>query len=283
MFTKSLSNDSNAKINNFLFLSTLTFMSMAGLIGSDVYLPNLPAIGVYFHTDIHFLQITLGVYLFGLSIGQILLGPLSDTYGRKKVLFIGMSLYMIASFSCALSETMNQLIISRIFQAIGACSGLVVGRAIIGDIYDLEQSGKVFATILPFVGMSTAVSPVIGGFIGYYFNWKATFVFIALFASFVLFLSFLFINETLAEVDRKRFNLNELISTYPKIISNKKFIAYACAPCFAYMAYFAYISQSPFILTDFGFSQIQIGFFLYFYINCLFHWWLLCKKITQFF
>ena len=244
-----------------IFLVTLTLMSMAGLVGSDLYLPTLPNIGAALGQSSHAMQATLGVYLFGLAIGQLFLGPISDCYGRKKLLILGMIIYFLSSLSCASSFSYYQLIISRLFQALGACSGLVIGRAIIGDLYDAKEAGKIFSTIFPFVGMSPAISPVIGGFIGHYFGWQATFIFIALFALAVVFLVYFYLTETLLESKKTTLHIMKIISTYPKILMDKKFLFYASAPCFAYVAYFAYISQSPFIFSAHGFGAREIGMF----------------------
>jgi DHA1 family bicyclomycin/chloramphenicol resistance-like MFS transporter len=247
--------------NSLLFLITLTLMSTAGLVGSDVYLPTLPEIGQLLMKDSHAMQFTLSIYLFGLSIGQLICGPLTDRYGRKKLLIVGMCLYLIASIACAFSITYSQLLIARLIQALGASTGLVIGRAIVGDLYDARDAGKIFSTIFPFVGMSPAISPVIGGLIGYHFGWPATFIFVGLFAFSVIILSFYYIHETLSIEKRKPLHLWHILTTYPAVLKNKKFIFYASAPCIAYIAYFAYIAQSPFIFHTLGYGERVIGFF----------------------
>lgn len=250
-----------SKNKKWLFLLTLTLMSMAGLVGSDVYLPTLPEIGQALQRDHHEMQFTLSIYLFGLSVGQLICGPLTDCYGRKKLLLIGMFIYFFASFACAFSANYSQLLIARLVQALGASTGLVIGRAIVGDLYNTREAGKIFSTIFPFVGMSPAISPVIGGLIGYQFGWPATFIFVGLFALSTILLSIYCIHETLEITKRKSLNLWYVLTSYPKMLKNKTFILYASAPCFAYIAYFAYIAQSPFILNALGYGERAIGFF----------------------
>lgn len=261
MLEKSVTTSGNLVKKKWLFLVTLTLMSMAGLVGSDLYLPTLPAMGIAFDQSTRDMQITLGIYLFGLSVGQIFLGPLSDHYGRKNLLILGMIVYLLSSLSCAFSLSYHQLLISRLFQALGACSGLVIGRAIIGDLYDSSEAGKIFSTIFPFVGMSPAISPFIGGLIGHYFGWQSTFIFVALFALSVILLSYFFLTETLLESKKTSLHIIKIISTYPRVLADKKFLFYASAPCIAYIAYFAYISQSPFIFHSHGFGEREIGMF----------------------
>ncbi len=263
MFTQSNTAFKNIMIlqQKWLLLFILTLMSMAGLVGSDVYLPTLPEIGRILNQDSHAMQLTLGIYLLGLSVGQLLFGPLIDRFGRKNLLIFGMFVYLIASLLCAFSHTYLQMLIARFIQAIGACSGLIIGRAIVGDLFEAKEAGKIFSTIFPFVGMSPAISPVIGDFIGYYFGWQATFVLVGLFAAIIALLAIYYLPETLERKNRQPLHFLKVISAYPKLLFNKKFIAYVSAPCTAYVAYFAYIAQSPFIFHAHGFGERAIGCF----------------------
>jgi MFS transporter, DHA1 family, multidrug resistance protein len=245
----------------WLFILILTLMSTAGLVGSDVYLPTLPNIGAALQKDPDAMQFTLAIYLFGLSVGQLLLGPLTDRFGRKKLILIGMLLYFFASLFCAYSFSYHEMLVCRFLQALGACSGLTIGRAIVGDIYDAKEAGKIFSTIFPVVGMSPAISPVIGGFLGYYFGWHSTFIFVAVFAITVALLSLYFLPETLAPEKMQPLHIFKVISTYPKLLINKSFLGYVLVPCFAYIVYFAYIAQSPFIFHAHGFTEKAIGTF----------------------
>lgn len=131
----------------------------------------------------------------------------------------------------------------------------------IGDLYEVKEAGKIFSTIFPFVGMSPAISPVIGGLIGHYFSWEMTFVFIALFALTIAFLAYFYLFETLPVSNTKSLQMSKIISTFSKILRSKEFLFYASAPCVAYIAYFSYIAQSPFIFHARGFTEHQIGMF----------------------
>lgn len=246
---------------NAWFLITLTLMSMAGLIGTDVYLPALPEMGVALKQNSNSMQLTLGCYLFGLAIGQLVLGFLTDRFGRKKILLISMGIFFIASIGCALSTNFYEILIFRVLQAFGACGGLVIGRVIVADLFNPQEVGNIFATIFPVVGMSPAVSPVIGGFIAYYLGWRADFVLMGVFAATIFVLSLKYIPETLAHKDRKPLKIKTIFTTYIAILFEKKFIYYAIAPCSAYIAFFAYIAQSPFIFHAQGFNEKVIGLF----------------------
>ncbi|MBA4696686.1 MAG: multidrug effflux MFS transporter [Legionella sp.] len=246
---------------NAWFLITLALMSMAGLIGTDVYLPALPEMSKSLGQSADDMQLTLGIYLFGLAIGQLFLGPITDCYGRRKILLLSFLLFFVASIGCTFAHSFIDILIYRGLQALGACGGLVIGRAIVADRFQPEEVGKVFATIFPFVGMSPAISPAIGGFIAYYMGWRADFVFMALFAAVIFFLSLIIIPESLALKDRKPLKIFQILSTYPKILFSRQFVYYTIAPCSAYIAFFAYIAQSPFIFHAQGFGERSIGLF----------------------
>lgn len=249
------------KTGGTLFLITMTMMSMAGLVGTDVYLPMLPELGRELSESMESMQLTLSVYLLGLSIGQLFMGAISERFGRKHVLLISMSLYGLASVGCAMSGTLSELLFCRLLQSLGACGGLVIGRAIIGDLYEPQEAGKLFSTIFPFVGMSPAISPAIGGVIGHYWGWHANFLFIAIFAFAIVGLVLIKIPETLAFDKRKALHPLMLLTTYPKILFQRQFLAYAIAPCAAYMALFSYIAQSPYIFSGKGYQEQAIGLF----------------------
>ena len=259
MSTKNIAN--RVQERQWLFLLILILMSVAGLFASDIYLPSLPDLSRWFGQSPDAMQYTLGIYLLGMSIGQLIYGPLTERYGRKNLIIIGVTIYFLASLSCAFSYSYYQLLFSRLVQALGACSGLIIGRSIVGDLYDAKESGKIFSTIFPFVGMSPAISPVIGGMIGHYFGWQSTFIFVSLFALVLIFLVKVYLPETQDPATKKPLNIGKIITTYPAILFNKKFILYASASCAAYMAYFSYIAQSPFIFSAYGYGERAIGCF----------------------
>jgi MFS transporter, DHA1 family, multidrug resistance protein len=261
MSIKSIKINKNIKNSNWLFLLIITLMSAAGLVGSDLYLPMMPEIVKNFKVQEHDIQLTLSLYLLGLAFGQLILGPITDKFGRRKPLLLGLSLYCLASLGCAYSFNYVQFLILRFIQALGASSGLVIGRAIIGDLYDAKESGKIFSTIFPFVGMSPAISPFIGGIIGHYFGWESTFIFIAIYSLLLNILVFNYLPETFNPLNQKISKFSEVISIYIKILSKKEFIIYAIAPCSAYIAYFAYIIESPFIFHLLKFEEWIIGTF----------------------
>lgn len=244
-----------------LFLLILILMSMAGLVGSDIYLPALPLVGGHFHKSQSAVQITLSIYLVGSSISQLIYGPIGDRYGRKWPIVSGMTVFLLASLLCALADNFAWLVIGRLFQSLGACSGLTLGRSIVGDCFEAKDSAKVFSTISPFMGMSPAISPVIGGVLTEFFGWRATFFFLAIFAVIILFLVLRFLNET-ASIDKINTSIRpkRILANYASLLVQLKFWRYTLIQCFAYIAYFSYLAESPFIFHKQNYGAIAIGF-----------------------
>lgn len=171
----------NNKKDFIRYMVILAMMSSMGLLASDIYLPAMPSLSEALSTTDSSLQLTLGVYLFGLAISQIFVGFLSDIYGRRKILLIGFLIYVIASICCSFSSSIQTLIVFRFIQAIGASTGLVVGRATISDQFSLKEATNIYNIIYPIVAISPAIAPLIGGYIVTFFGWQATFEFVAIY------------------------------------------------------------------------------------------------------
>ena len=236
-------------------------MSVIGLVSTDIYVPALPEIAHAFAVDGKILQLSLTTYFLGLAIAQLIYGPMSDTWGRKPVVLLGISIFTIASLAIVFASQIETLLIARFFQAIGACAGMTIGRSIVGEIYTKEETGKIFATIFPFIGLSPAIAPVIGGVIAISFGWRAIFGFVTLLGILLIGVIKTQLPETKAQVDRVPMKFGAIVSNYREVVSNRLFWGYALCPCFAYIAYFAYIAESPFILAKYGYSTQVISFF----------------------
>lgn len=242
-----------------LLLVMLSMMSVISLLASDIYLPAMPNIAHSLNAQETDIQFTLTVYLFGLSICQLIYGPLSDTFGRRRILIIGITTFVLASLACSLSTTANQLIAARFFQALGACSGMVIGRAIAGDLYTREEAAKIFTAIFPIVGASSAIAPIIGGYLTDWFGWPTCFLFLSFFGITLLFMVIFFLVETKrsTEVATKVNKFTEMLH----ILKNHSFIGFSLVVSSVYAAYFAYIASTPFLFNRYGFTSYQIGYF----------------------
>lgn len=242
------------------FIFTITLLSVGGLISTDLFLPALQQMSNDYQVSPAQMQNAIAIFLFAIALGQLIYGPLSDSMGRKKILLSGIFLWLITTIGVLYTSSFDQLLWLRFFQGIGACSGIVISRAIIADLLEKKEAGRIYLTIFPFVGASPAIAPLIGGELLHHFSWHSTFVFLAIFIVVTFFCVVFFLKETLAPDKRSRFQLSTLLQNIGIVLSNKKFIFYASVPCFAYAAYFAYIVESPFLLTQFGLNPALIGY-----------------------
>ena len=159
-----------------ILLSTLVLLSASGLVASDINLPGMPLAAQALDAPITALQQTFSVYVIGLAVAQALYGALSDTYGRRHLVIGGMMIYALASIACALAPSVALFGLARVLQALGAGAGMVIGRAIIGDIFDAKRAARIFTTIMPIVGASPALAPLVGGYLTDAVSWHAPFL-----------------------------------------------------------------------------------------------------------
>jgi len=247
--------------NYYYFLILIILMSILPLISTDIYLPAFPDVSHYFHADFTQVQQTLGIYLFSIAIMQLIYGPLSDIYGRKKILLSGVVIYIIGTLGCLLSFSISQMLIGRLLQGLGICAGIVISKAIISDTYDAKESAKIYTTVFPFIGCSPAIAPVIGGYLTSMYSWQANFIFL-LFLAVLLFIgSTRFLKETKKFDQPSSFSLTQIFKNYGSLITSRLFMGYTLVVCCAYGAWFSYISDSSFIFKTMGFESHQIGYF----------------------
>jgi len=247
-------------IQHRLLLLIIMMMSVIGLVASDIFLPALPDIAEHFHISASQSQSVLGVFLFGVALMQLFYGPVSDSLGRRRLLLAGIALFVVSSLVIPYAQNFHQLLILRILQAIGGCAGITLGRAIVGDLFSKEEASRVFLTIFPFVGMSPAIAPLIGGQLNNVFGWQSCFFFSMLFGLILLVLVLLRLPETLPRDKRHSLSFGQVVYFYRTLLSSLRFWHYALIPCFAYSVYFAYIAESPFLLQAQGLSRELIGY-----------------------
>ena len=250
----------DTRLGRLLNIVILTLLLAAGLMASDIYLPALPNITSEFASTPALVQKTISIFLLGLAISQLFYGPLSDRYGRKKTVLVGLLVYCLASFACSAAGSLDQLILYRFLQAIGAGAGMVIGRAIVSDLFEKEQAAKVMATIFPIVGMSPAIAPVIGGYLSQLFGWRAAFSFTFGFGIVSLLMVLFFLRET-RKPQLVALGMLGNFRNYTLLVRNPLFWGYALTVCCAYAAYFSYIVESPYIFKSLGFVSQQIGYF----------------------
>lgn len=220
-----------------------------GPMSIDMYLPSLPALERYFATDTASVQLTLAAFFVGLALGQIFYGPLADRYGRKPPLYFGLVLYILASAGCALAQSIDTLTGLRFVQAVGSCAGVVVARAVVRDLYDHQESARMFSALMLVMGVAPILAPLAGGYVLVGFGWRAIFWVLALFGLASLIVVAFRLPET-RPPGTERPGPGAALAGYGRLLVDRRFIGYALAGGFAQAGMFAYISGSPFVFID---------------------------------
>jgi MFS transporter, DHA1 family, multidrug resistance protein len=236
----------NKNFRTTLILSALVAFAPMSI---DMYLPALPALERYFAADTASVQHTLAAFFVGLAIGQLLYGPIADRYGRKPPLYFGLTLYVIASAACALAPGIGSLIVLRFLQAVSGCAGMVVARAVVRDLYDRQESARVYSILLMVMGIAPIVAPLAGGYLLTWFGWRSIFWVLALFGVACLIAVKWRLPETIPR-DQPRVPLSKALGNYAGLLADRRYLGYALSGGFGQAGMFAYISGSPFVFID---------------------------------
>jgi DHA1 family bicyclomycin/chloramphenicol resistance-like MFS transporter len=250
-----------------LILGSLTALSPFSI---DMYLPGFPQIANSFHTTVEDVALSLSSYFIGLAFGQLLYGPLLDKYGRKKPLYVGLSIYLLASFGCLMAGSIHMLIILRFIQAIGGCAASVAAVAMVRDLFPVNESAKVFALLMLVVGASPMIAPTIGGYVTAAFNWRMIFLILALIAV-VIFMAVIFALPNRHEPDRGlSLKPIPIINGFYNVLKVPQFYTYTFSGSVSFAGLFAYVSGAPMVFmkiyhvsgTAFGwiFAGLSVGF-----------------------
>ena len=231
---------------NFRTILILGALSAFGPLAIDFYLPGFPAMAQAFATDEKHIQLTLAVYFLGLSIGQLVYGPIADRFGRRLPLLVGVGLFTAASFACAFAPSLEWLIGARFVQALGGCAGMVLSRAIVSDKCDAVGSAKVFSQLMLVMGLAPILAPMLGGLLVNVYGWQSIFIALTGFSALAALAVALGLPESLpANVPRQP--LSGALRQYGRLLKDREFLGHALTGGIAMAGMFAYIAGSPFV------------------------------------
>jgi len=231
-----------------------------GPLSIDMYLPGFPEMADDLETEIELLSLSLTAYFIGITIGQIIYGPLLDRYGRKKPLLIGFSIYVIAALGCAISDNISTFIAMRFLLALGGCAGMVATRAIIRDSFKTSEVARAFSALILVMGVAPILAPMLGGLILQNFGWSFIFFFLAAYALLILVFAGFFLKETHSGDSNVSLLPKQVLIQYNKVLKNRGFFIYGIAGSVAMAAMFTYISGSPFVVRKvLQFDEIYFG------------------------
>lgn len=228
----------------------LAFLSMLSPFSLDTFFPSFPAIAQQFSLTAVELQQTITVYLVPYGFTLLLHGPLSDAYGRRRVILAGVSLYTLASLACALAPGFGTLLAFRAMQGATAGAGMVVARAVVRDLYAGHEAQRLMSLITMLFGFAPAVAPVIGGWIHVWFGWRAVFLFLVLLGLAMVLVSWWRLPETHPPERRFALQFGSLIRLSWRIASHREFLLLSLAVGLHFASVIAYIGAAPAIVLD---------------------------------
>ena len=238
----------------------LTTLVALGPLSTDLYLPALPGMTAAFATDVARVQLTLSVFLIGYAVAQLFYGPVSDRYGRRPAMLFGLVLYLLSSVACMLATSVDALIASRFFQALGACAGPVLGRTIVRDVYGPVQAVRVLAYISGAMAIAPMIGPFIGGWLTVWFGWRANFAALALFSAVQTVVVFRLLGESNAHKDPAATRPRRILGNFRMLLAGKTYLGYLLCVSFGYAVLFSFISGSSFVLVGlYGLSPQWFG------------------------
>lgn len=270
--------------NHFLFLVVVILIGSVGLVGTDIYIPALPEMANYFNCNQSEIQTSFTVFLLGLAASQLTTGILADKFGQRRVAVLGFSLLILASIGCAFASSLSEFIAFRFMQAIGGGVGSVMSRAVVVNRFRRQEAIKTFSTTLPLIGLSSAIAPLIGGYLTYYFGWRSNFFFMIIFGITVLLLAIFCLNNenslvseakdpqpdphkdlhkglhSAAHLQSNTQTLSRL-QGYKSILINIEFLSFAFLVCAGFCVFRSFTAESPFVFNNQGFGPEEIGHF----------------------
>ncbi|MBE7636042.1 Bcr/CflA family efflux MFS transporter [Sneathiella sp. P13V-1] len=253
--------------------SYTVFLSMSvalGALSTDMYLPSLPAMQEAFSASVDEVQWTLSAFMIGIAAFQLVVGPISDRFGRKKTLFVGLAVFILASYGCMYANNVVEMTFYRIIQSFGVCTGVVVPRAMVRDLFELKDSAKQLSRIGTIMAVAPAIAPVFGGYIATYYGWQGIFFFLGTYGALVAIILLVSIDESLDDHHKSSLRLRNIISNYADLLKSREYLGYVLTASFCFAGFFTYISSSSFVLITvyelpvdrFGyyFGSVVIGF-----------------------
>ncbi|MFE7098631.1 Bcr/CflA family multidrug efflux MFS transporter [Streptomyces erythrochromogenes] len=219
-------------------------------LSMDMYLPALPQVTDVLNSPAATIQLTLTACLAGMALGQLVIGPMSDKWGRRRPLLVGMVVYVLATAICALAPTAELLIAFRLLQGLAGAAGVVIARAVVRDLYDGDEMARFFSTLMLISGAAPIVAPLIGGQVLRFADWRGVFVVLTGVGAVLTLLVWRGLGETLPPERRHTGGVGSALRTMRGLLGDRVFTGYTLTGGFAFAVLFSYISASPFVVQE---------------------------------
>ncbi|HFZ1425292.1 multidrug effflux MFS transporter [Serratia marcescens] len=244
------------KTSGMIFVITLSALMAVTSLSTDIYLPAMPLMAKDLRGNA---ELTITGFLIGFCLAQLIWGPVSDRFGRRLPLFIGMGLFVIGSMGCALSTDIGQIIFWRVFQALGACTGPMLARAMIRDLFSRTRAAQMLSTLMIIMAIAPIAGPLIGGQMIKVTSWHAIFWLLAIIGALML-MSLFWLPETLPAEKRSQPSVTKAFKNYFALLTNTRYMRFTLCLTFYYVAAYAFITGSPFVyITYFGVDPQHYG------------------------
>ncbi len=233
-----------------VLIAIVSLLVLIAPFSGDIFLPSMPSMARDLATDYGSIQLALSIFMMGIGVSQLIIGPLSDGFGRRPVLKWAIVLYVGASFACVVAPNIESLLAARIVQSFGGCAGLVVGRAIIRDRLEGAKAAQAYAYISAALATGPMLGPIIGGQIEVWLGWRANFAFLTVFGLLALAAVVWALSETNLAPNPEAVRPRRLVRGYASMFRDSRYLGYVLTITFAYAGVFAFISGSAFVFVD---------------------------------
>ncbi|WP_037410543.1 multidrug effflux MFS transporter [Candidatus Solirubrobacter pratensis] len=241
----------------FLILGALSALGPASM---DIYLPGLPTLTREFGTTESTAQLTVSLYLVGLGVGQLIAGPMSDVRGRRSPLMAALAVYLVATVLCAVAPGIEVLVVSRLLQGATAAAGVVIGRAMVRDLFAGKAAARYLSRLVLIYGLAPMLAPLVGSQILRFTSWQGVFVVLGAAGGALLLVTAFALPETLPPERRQPASVRRTVTSLGDLLGHRRFLGYALALGFGTAGVAAYVSGSPFVVQDhFGKSPQVFG------------------------
>jgi MFS transporter, DHA1 family, multidrug resistance protein len=237
----------SSRLRHLELLILLGALQAFAPLSIDMYLPAMPVIEKVFHTSTASVQLTMVTFLLGYALGQPLYGPITDRFGRKPPLYVSLLVFIAASAACALSPSIPVMSFARLVQAVGACGGAVMSRAMVTDLFPARELRRIFSMLVLVLGVSPVIAPLIGSYLLVWFGWNSAFVVQALLGTACLVGMHFRLPESLAHESRRPLRFGVITSNYARLFKDRTFLGASVVCGFSSSGTFAYITSAPFV------------------------------------
>ncbi|MFJ9705688.1 multidrug effflux MFS transporter [Streptomyces sp. NPDC101234] len=238
----------SARRTGLLLVLILGGLTATPPLAMDMYLPSLPEVTRSLHAPAATVQLTLTACLAGMALGQLVVGPMSDRWGRRRPLLAGLAVYIVATALCALAPDVGTLVAFRLVQGLAGAAGIVIARAVVRDLYDGDAMARFFSTLMLVSGAAPIIAPLIGGQILRVTEWRGVFVVLTVVGAVLAVLVWARLPETLPPADRHAGGAAGAVHAMRTLLADLPFTGYMLSGGFAFAALFAYISASPYVI-----------------------------------